>query len=205
MIDIFPRLKKTITLPFPQSLLKRDLSNFCITLLGIRIFIVGLTTLTLFQGHRCVRNINYELAFQILVEILVNCNLNVVWLLHVLRRPCTIWIVRRWCVQGSCFTSFGSVKSLCLSKTLTLGFCKTPNCNVKPCTMVLHVKLYILIKLSVTDIFSRSQHCQTVSSKFCFYPIKFNLCRIVKYMKQVMNTPLFFFFFFITFAHIKGR
>ena len=33
------------------------------TLLRIYIFILGLMTLTLFQGHRCVRNINCKLCF----------------------------------------------------------------------------------------------------------------------------------------------
>ena len=40
-------------------------------LLGVYIFIVGLVTFTLFQGHRCVRNINCKLCF--LNSCLISC------------------------------------------------------------------------------------------------------------------------------------
>ena len=40
----------------------------------------------------------------------------------------------------------------------------------------------------------RSQKCQTVLTEMlCSYPVKFNLCRIVKYIAHVMNITLFFF------------
>ena len=48
-----------------------------VTLLRVYIVILGLMTLSLFQGHRCVRKINGNSVFRILVV----CNLNVLWLL----------------------------------------------------------------------------------------------------------------------------
>ena len=54
------------------------------TLLGVYTFIVGLMTLTLFQGHRGVRNINCMFWIPVL------CTLNVVWLPHTLKILCTI-------------------------------------------------------------------------------------------------------------------
>ena len=65
IIDMFTRLKytfkkkkkKTFMLAFSRTRLKQYLSTF----LGVDIVILGLMTLTLFQGHRCVRNIYCKL------------------------------------------------------------------------------------------------------------------------------------------------
>ena len=60
-----------------------------ITLLGVYIVIIGLMTLTWFQGHKCVRNIICKSR----VWILVLCSLNVALLLHTLKRLRTVWFV----------------------------------------------------------------------------------------------------------------
>ena len=50
----------------------------------------------------------WNCAFQILVLVLVYCSLCVVWLLHTLRRSCTVWIVQLWCVfKGENLHGFG--------------------------------------------------------------------------------------------------
>ena len=53
-----------------------------IALLEVYSFIVGLMTLTLFQGYRCVRNINWILCFFFFFLILVLSSFNISWLLH---------------------------------------------------------------------------------------------------------------------------
>ena len=54
---------------------KQDLPNFAryITLLGPYIVMVGLMMLTLFQGHRCVRNINCRLPGLDSCPLWLNC------------------------------------------------------------------------------------------------------------------------------------
>ena len=64
------------------------------------------------RSHKCV------------FWILVLCSLNVVLLLHTLKRLCTIWFAWLWCAFNG--DTFSSVKGLGLSKTLTLGFTQTP-------------------------------------------------------------------------------
>ena len=65
IIDLVPHLNKAFTLAFSQTLLliKARSLKLCmvITFLGVYIVIVGLITLILFQGHRCVRNTNCKL------------------------------------------------------------------------------------------------------------------------------------------------
>ena len=63
IIDTFPHLEKYVA--FISDTAKARSFKLCmiIILLGVYIFIVGLMTLTLFQGHRCVRNINCKLCF----------------------------------------------------------------------------------------------------------------------------------------------
>ena len=72
--------------------------------------------------------------------------------------------------------------------------------NVKLCLFTLDIELNLFPTLSVT--LTRSQQCQTVlrKKKICSYLIELKLCRIVKYIKQVTNIPLF-----LTFAHIHRR
>ena len=55
------------------------------TLLGIYQFILGLMTLTLFQGYRCVRIINCKF-FYIYFFSLVHFSLNNAWLLYTLKK-----------------------------------------------------------------------------------------------------------------------
>ena len=68
-----------------------------IVLPEVYIVILGLMSLTLFQGHRFVTNVNCKFLF-CLCLILVLCGLNIVLLLHTLKRPYTIWFVWLWCV-----------------------------------------------------------------------------------------------------------
>ena len=66
MSDIFPPLtKKKINVAFFLDTIKARSFKLCmiIILLGVYIFIESLMTLTLFQGHRYVRNINCKLCF----------------------------------------------------------------------------------------------------------------------------------------------
>ena len=77
--DIFPHLKKkkTFNIGVFSDTIKAKSFKLCIiiTLLGVYIVFQGLMTLTLYQGHRSVRNISYTLR----VLILVLCSLHVVW------------------------------------------------------------------------------------------------------------------------------
>ena len=61
IIDIFPCLKNIVG--FFMDTIKAGPFKLCmiITLLGVYIVIVSLMTLALFQGHRCVKNINCKL------------------------------------------------------------------------------------------------------------------------------------------------
>ena len=69
-------------LAFSWTPLKQDLWHcMIITLLRVYIVILSLMALTLFQGHRFVRNVDC-----ILFCILVFCSLNIVWLLHTLKK-----------------------------------------------------------------------------------------------------------------------
>ena len=62
IIDIF-HLEKPFNVDFFSHTIKASSVKFClfITFPGICISILGLMALTLFQGHRCVRNINCKL------------------------------------------------------------------------------------------------------------------------------------------------
>ena len=91
----------------------------------------------------------WNCAFQILVLVLVYCSLCVVWLLHTLRRSCTVWIVQLWCVfKGDNLHVFGRW----LVENWNIGiFPDTINViKVKLCMMVPHIDLYLFITLSVT-------------------------------------------------------
>ena len=96
------------------------------------------------------------------------------------------------CIQGRYFTCFWSVRCLGLSKSLTIGFSQTTInvINVKICVVVLHIELYLLVTLSVTLTLFQS-HSSVKQTKL-------KHCRVVKYMKKVMNI-------FLTFAHMLGR
>ena len=63
IIGIFPHVKITFNIAFFSDTIKKTSFKLCliITLLGVYIVIPGLMTLTLFQDHRCVRNINCKL------------------------------------------------------------------------------------------------------------------------------------------------
>ena len=62
--DIFPCFKK-LQIVFFSGTVKTRSFKLCmiITFFGVNIFIAILMTLTSFQGHRCVRNINCKLYF----------------------------------------------------------------------------------------------------------------------------------------------
>ena len=86
IIDTFPQLKKYNIDIFMDTMKPTSFKLYMITtLLGIYIVILGLMTLTLFQGHKCVR-MNISTA-NCMFLILVMCSLNMVWLL--LKRSCT--------------------------------------------------------------------------------------------------------------------
>ena len=109
------------------------------------------------------------------------------------------------CVEGKQFTYFWSVKCLGLSKMLTLGFFFSHHkCN-KWQTLRdsnTHLALPVYYTFCDLDIISRLKQCQTVlNENFMFYPINLKLLRLLsKYIKQVMNIPLF-----LNLAHIQGK
>ena len=74
--------------------------------------------------------------------------------------------------------------------------------NVLLCLRVLHIELYLLITLSVTLILFQGHNSakQFQLKILCSYPIKLKLYIIVRYIKQLMNIPLF-----LTFTHIQRR
>ena len=81
---------------FSQTPLKQDLSNFArLSLLGVDIVILGLMTLTLFQGHRCVRNITCK---NCMFWIPALFSPYILWMLHALKSLCTVWFVWLWFV-----------------------------------------------------------------------------------------------------------
>ena len=78
IIDMFPDLtKKKKIFGFFTNTSKFFKLCIIITLLGVYQLIPGLMTLTMLQGHRCVR--------------VINCNS--VWLLHTLKRSSTVCFV----------------------------------------------------------------------------------------------------------------
>ena len=65
---MFPRLKtkkKLFDVVFSSDSVKEKSVKLCmiITLLWVYIFMAGLFTLSLFVGHKSLRNINYKLCF----------------------------------------------------------------------------------------------------------------------------------------------
>ena len=119
IIAIFPCLKN-FNVAFSGTLFKQHFSNFAGHNLAW-----GLGFHCRFDDLDCfkVTNVYQKYALQI---VLVRF-LNVVWLLHTLRRSRTIWILQLWFVfSGRYFTCFWSVECLGLSETLTLGFAQTP-------------------------------------------------------------------------------
>ena len=116
---------------------------------GLYIVILGLMTLTLFQGHRYVRNINCKLC----VLVLVFCNLIVVWLVHTLNRLCTIWFAWCWWDNSREIINMFFISQVSgLAQNFDMGiYSHTVNViNVKLCMMVLLLELYLFIPLSVT-------------------------------------------------------
>ena len=83
---------------FFSDTIKARSSTFCttVTLLWVYIFFQHLMTLTLFQGHRCVWNVNCKLCVCAFFLILDHCSLNVARLRS--KKVCTIWFVLSWCV-----------------------------------------------------------------------------------------------------------
>ena len=77
-----------------------------ITLLGVYIVILGFMTFTLFQGHRCVRNINC--GFWFLSSFIRKIMHNMI---------CVTLV----CIQWRYCTCFSSVKYQGLSKTFNVG------------------------------------------------------------------------------------
>ena len=124
-----------------QSLFFLFLFLHFLTLLGVYMFIVDLMTSTLFQGHRCARNVNYKSCF--LDSSLDSClSLNVVWLLLTLDHARSeLW------ESGVCSREIiymflvGQVSGLV--ENFNIGvFSDTLNViNVKLCVMVLHLSL----------------------------------------------------------------
>ena len=100
--------------------------------------------------------------------MLVHCNLNVVWLLHTLRRSCTIWIVWLGCVfKGDNLHVFGWSNAWAYQKLKIWDFLKHHRCD--KCQIVhdgtTHWALpvhYTFTVLVTFDIISRSWQCRTV-------------------------------------------
>ena len=110
-----------------------------------------LMTLTLFQGHRFVRNTNCKLCVLDSWRLVIY-SLNVVWSPHMIKRFCTVWFVHLVYIQGRWIACFSSVKFLDLLKKFNIAiYSNTINViNVKLCMMVLLLALYLFIPLSVT-------------------------------------------------------
>ena len=88
-----------------------------ITLFGVYIVILGLMTLTLFQGHRFVRNVNYKFCLLDSCPAYFKRCMMATYIKKIMHN-----IVL--CVSGV-YSCFPLVKCLCLSKTLALGFSET--------------------------------------------------------------------------------
>ena len=124
IIDIlFPHLKKTTTynFGFHSDIIKASAFKFnmIITFCVVHIVIVGLMTLTLIQGHRCVRNIK--------------CNFRVLDSCPLYFKRCMVATYMKRIMhsiiclfKGEKEHAFLSVKCLSLSKTLISGFSQTP-------------------------------------------------------------------------------
>ena len=117
-----------------------------ITLLGVYVVILDLITLTLFQGHRCLRNVNANCVFLILVI----CSLN---------KGCMVAKYFKKIMHNMMFVTgvylreiinLFLVEYLGLWKNLGI-FSDTINViNRKLCMVVLLIELYLFIPLSVT-------------------------------------------------------
>ena len=117
-----------------------------ITLLGVYIVILDLITLTLVQGHRCLRNVNANCVFLILVI----CSLN---------KCCMVAKYFKKIMHNMMFVTgvylreiinLFLVEYLGLWKNLGI-FSDTINViNRKLCMVVLLIELYLFIPLSVT-------------------------------------------------------
>ena len=81
----FPHSKQIFDFGFILDKARSFKLCMIITFLGVYIVIIGLMTMTLLQSQRCLRNINCNL--HALDSCL--CLLNV-WLVHTLKRLCTI-------------------------------------------------------------------------------------------------------------------
>ena len=107
-----------------------------VTLLGVCIVIVGLMTLTWFQGHRCVRNINCQLC---ILDYL--CDSDV--------------------YSGEIINMFfvGQMSRLVENMNIEIYSDTINVINVKLCMIVLLIELYLFIPLSVTlTIFRNGSH-----------------------------------------------
>ena len=149
-----------------------------ITLLGVYIVIVGLMTWTLFQDHRCVRNINFKVLFCIIV-----CCLNVLWLLHTLKWLGTIWFVWFWFIFKEISNMFFISRVAWLFENYDILFhSDTINViNVKHC-MIVQTEFYLFISLPVILTLFQGHSCvkQFQPKLLCSYLIKLKLCRIVR-------------------------
>ena len=94
-----------------------------ITFLGVYIFIVGLITLTLFQGHVCVRNINCKLLVLDSSPPWFTRCMVVTYIQKIMHDMICVTLVY---YSREIIDIFWSVKCLGLSKTLTLQLTPTP-------------------------------------------------------------------------------
>ena len=123
----------------------------------VYIVILGLMTLTLFQGHSCVRNINCKLHVWEYCPHL----LNVVQLLHALERLCTVYVWLLCVLKGHNMFLFSQARW----KLYIWIYSDTINViNVRLCIVVLinYWALPVHFTFSYLDQISRSQQCQTV-------------------------------------------
>ena len=145
-----------------------------VTLLMVYIVILGLMTLTLFQGHSCVRNINCKLHVWEYCPHL----LNVVQLLHALERLCTVYVWLLCVLKGHNMFLFSQARW----KLYIWIYSDTINViNVRLCMVVLFIELYLFIPLWVAlTIFQGHSNVKQFYLKImCSCPVKWKLCSMV--------------------------
>ena len=121
-----------------------------ITLLGFYIVIGGLITLTLLQGHRCVRNVNFKLRVLNSCPLKFNRRMVATYIKNIMHNM--ICVLRR--VFNEKINLFFVDQESGLVETFNVEFCSDTIhvMNVKRCVMVLLTKLYLFMPV-VTGVF----------------------------------------------------
>ena len=153
-----------------------------ITLLEVYIVIVRLMTLTLFQGHRCARNITANSVFLLFIERkkkqTVLCSLSEVCLLHTLKTKQNKKQHRAQhdvCDAGAYSGEIIEMFFVCQVSRFVENFntgiySDTIHLiNVKVCMMILLIELYLFAPLPVIDRISKSEQCRTISTEIVVF------------------------------------